>query len=726
MKRRNVRPNAPDKVPMPADDDRRLSPPPPSSHTTAHAKASGSKHMSVPLFGRKVSTKDGELDLHVDLDPDTGKATVRGDPSTPWHELDLSDSFLAALHTGQFEPKKPLYSKRRFFLLLGSLLGIALSWFMTEGDPLKSLADLDLDALTRIDLQNLVADLPNQFNFSEMLAPGREWLSSKSSSFVVGREAAEKGMSKKHAVVIVPGIISSGLESWSTAPDAAQFFRKRIWAGVPMIRAILTAKDAWVKTLSLDEYTGLDPDGYKVRSAQGLDAATAFVPGYWIWQKVIENLSVLDYDYNDMHLFSYDWRLAFYNLEVRDKYFSRLKAQIEFNKHVLGKKTALLSHSMGSVVVLWFFKWVENPEYGRGGNDWVETHVADWVNIAGTLFGVPKAMAALLSGEMRDTVEINAAGVYLLEKFFSRQERAKLFRSWAGSSSMLLKGGNDVWGDHDGAPDDPPNANLTAGKLYYFKPEIYGNETDINSVTANPNLTLAEATGYILNHVPPAYQAMLHANFSLGFERDPQKIAQNDNDHRKWANPLETRLPNAPSMSIYCLYGVGKETERGYFYQQGGFEHDETVSGLNATCEDPECTDQTPRTPLDLPLSRRVWIDGSVTLPDSHQPKVRSGVVFNDGDGTVSMLSLGAMCQEGWKRDLYNPGRSRVVTHEINHEPQSGDLRGGTTTSDHVDILGNSELQRAIIDVVTGNGHLVEDQYHSRIREAAAKIKWEK
>lgn len=51
------------------------------------------------------------------------------------------------------------------------------------------------------------------------------------------------------------------------------------------------------------------------------------------------------------------------------------------------------------------------------------------------MLGVPKAMSALLSGEMRDTVEINAAGVYLLERFFSRSERAKLFRSWAGAVS---------------------------------------------------------------------------------------------------------------------------------------------------------------------------------------------------------------------------------------------------------------------------------------------------
>lgn len=47
---------------------------------------------------------------------------------------------------------------------------------------------------------------------------------------------------------------------------------------------------------------------------------------------------------------------------------------------------------------------------------------------------------------MRDTVDLNPAGVYLLEKLFSKRERAKLFRTWAGSASMLLKGGDAVWG----------------------------------------------------------------------------------------------------------------------------------------------------------------------------------------------------------------------------------------------------------------------------------------
>lgn len=115
-------------------------------------------------------------------------------------------------------------------------------------------------------------------------------------------------------------------------------------------------------------------------------------------------------------------------------------------------------------------------------------------------------------------------------------------------------------------------------------------------------------------------------------------------------------------MKIYCLYGTGKETERAYFYQQGGYEHDEspTVDFYNSAaagqqleeqgvCLEPNCSDTTPRALLDLPLQRRVWIDNSVTMDEKAVPKVRSGVVFGDGDGTVSVLSLGAMCVEGWK-----------------------------------------------------------------------------
>jgi len=58
---------------------------------------------------------------------------------------------------------------------------------------------------------------------------------------------------------------------------------------------------------------------------------------------------------------------------------------------------------------------------------------------------------------------------------------------------------------------------------------------------------------------------MLESNYSYGIERDEEQLKRNNADHRKWSNPLEVSLPNAPSMKIYCVYGHGKETERSYW-----------------------------------------------------------------------------------------------------------------------------------------------------------------
>jgi phospholipid:diacylglycerol acyltransferase len=71
---------------------------------------------------------------------------------------------------------------------------------------------------------------------------------------------------------------------------------------------------------------------------------------------------------------------------------------------------------------------------------------------------------------------------------------------------------------------------------------------------------------------------MIWTNYSFGIERNENVLKKNARDPRKWSNPLEVqcvvyhepldwklmscpRLPNAPSMKIFCVYGHGKETE---------------------------------------------------------------------------------------------------------------------------------------------------------------------
>jgi phospholipid:diacylglycerol acyltransferase len=61
---------------------------------------------------------------------------------------------------------------------------------------------------------------------------------------------------------------------------------------------------------------------------------------------------------------------------------------------------------------------------------------------------------------------------------------------------------------------------------------------------------------------------MLATNFSYGIEKDEKKLKANDRDHTKWTNPLESRLPNAPSMKFFCVYGHGKDTEVGHLVRR--------------------------------------------------------------------------------------------------------------------------------------------------------------
>jgi len=74
-----------------------------------------------------------------------------------------------------------------------------------------------------------------------------------------------------------------GLESWSTSPDYRTFFREKLWGGFNMISQVTFNKEKWIAAMMLDPVTGLDPPDVKIRAAEGIDAASAFIQGYWIW-----------------------------------------------------------------------------------------------------------------------------------------------------------------------------------------------------------------------------------------------------------------------------------------------------------------------------------------------------------------------------------------------------------------------------------------------------------
>jgi phospholipid:diacylglycerol acyltransferase len=253
------------------------------------------------------------------------------------------------------------------------------------------------------------------------------------------------------------------------------------------------------------------------------------------------------------------------------------------------------------------------------------------------------------------------------------------------------QGGAAVWGDERGAPDDPPAASHSHGHFVAFR--AAPNTTAAPSNTSAPvpdgllarasawaglgpapapagddgagaaNMTAGAAGAWILARTPPAFRRMMAANYSTGLERSEAQLKRNDADPRAWTNPLEVQLPRAPGMKIYCVYGVGKETERSYWYARGAGADDDAVED---SADDAAEADGAPA----RPRARTSWIDAEYT-DASARPPVVNGVKMGEGDGTVSLLSLGAMCVDGWQRPRYNPAGIKVVTVEVRAESVS-------------------------------------------------------
>ena len=216
-----------------------------------------------------------------------------------------------------------------------------------------------------------------------------------------------------------------------------------------MAQTFFTDRECWRRHLSLDPFTGSDPPYVRLRAAQGFEAADYFMSTYWVWGKFIENLADVGYDGSNMAMMSYDWRLAFPILEQRDGYLTRLRFTIEAFHETTGEKAVIMSHSMGGSLVLYFFKWVTTEKKhggGGGGSDWVEKYVHSFVNIAGTLLGVPKTVPALLSGELKDTAALLGALGSMMEQYFGRKMRKDMWSTWGSLWQMLPKGGDAIWG----------------------------------------------------------------------------------------------------------------------------------------------------------------------------------------------------------------------------------------------------------------------------------------
>ncbi|XP_075474159.1 phospholipid:diacylglycerol acyltransferase 1-like isoform X2 [Primulina tabacum] len=528
------------------------------------------------------------------------------------------------------------------------------------------------------------------------------------------------------------------------------------WQNLPSLRPL-----CWVEHMSLDNETGLDPPGIKIRPVSGLVAADYFAPGYFVWAVLIANLARIGYEDKNMYMAAYDWRISFQNTEVRDQTLSRIKSNIELMVATSGgKKVVVVPHSMGALYFLHFMKWVEapGPVGGGGGPNWCAEHIKAVMNIGGPFLGVPKAVTGLFSAEAKDIAIARAIAPGVLDMdvfgFQTLQHVMRMTRTWDSTMSMIPKGGDTIWGGLDWSPEEGHDCGLkkknnngqtTAhnrtedltnsfhakyGRIISFGKDVSNlhsseiERVDFRGAIKGKNLAnttcrdvwteyhdmgiggvkaIADYKVYsadsildLLQFVAPKMTKRGSAHFSYGIADD---LEDKKYDHYKyWSNPLETKLPNAPNMEIFSMYGVGIPTERAYVYKFS------------------------PAAECYIPFQ----IDTSAEGGDEG-PCLKGGVYSVDGDETVPVLSAGFMCAKGWRgKTRFNPSGIRTFIREYNHAPPLTLLEGrGTQSGAHVDIMGNFALIEDIIKVAAGatGEDIGGDQIHSGIFKWSQRIK---
>ncbi|KAG9455013.1 hypothetical protein H6P81_007917 [Aristolochia fimbriata] len=584
-----------------------------------------------------------------------------------------------------------------------------------------------------------------------------------------GMKLKREGLRPLHPVVLVPGIVTAGLELWEGRPCADGLFRKRLWGGASFTD-VLRRPFCWLEHISLDNETGMDPPGIRVRPVPGLVAADYFAPGYFVWAVLIENLARIGYEGKNMHMTAYDWRLSFQNTEVRDQSLSRLKSKIELMFRTNGdKKVVVVPHSMGVLYFLHFMKWVEAPPPmgGGGGPGWCAKHIKAIMNIAPAFLGVPKAASTIFSAEAKDVAFVRAMAPGLIDSeilgFQALEHVMRVSRSWDSVMSLLPKGGEAIWGNLDWSPEEgyecdqvkkylksfptkqSSETNSTDGKLGFKVTDSvhYGriisfskkssqlpsseletmknkdlarhhgrvqnnascgvwteyDEMDRESIraVAENKVYTAKTFTELLHFVAPKLMQRADAHFSQGLadDLDDPKYSH----YKYWSNPLETKLPEAPEMEIYCMYGVGIPTERAYVYKLSPSERCRSIP---------------------------YRIDGSA---EDDKGCLKGGVYSVDGDQSVPALSAGLMCAKGWRgRTRFNPSGIRTYVREYRHKAPANLLEGrGWESGAHVDIMGNVALIEDVMRVAAGAAAAAaadvrSDKIHSDIMRMAERV----
>ena len=133
---------------------------------------------------------------------------------------------------------------------------------------------------------------------------------------------------------------------------------------------------------------------------------------------------------------------------------------------------------------------------------------------------------------------------------------------------------------------------------------------------------------------------------------------------------------------------------------------------------------------VDEPASRQLWrFCGAYISPTNRNKGIikslpQKGPLSVDGDGSIALGSLGYACASPWRTRSQNPSSIPIKIREYKHQRKPMIEGGfqGVTEGEHVNIMGNVELIRDVLKVVTGNGDDVAERIASNLHSIGRKI----
>lgn len=525
----------------------------------------------------------------------------------------------------------------------------------------------------------------------------------------IGSVMRDRGFGFKHPVVIVPGMMSSGLEVTDAGEHllecSRRYLNRRIFGNVNNIKMLLFDKKCWSELMMLNVTTGLDPFGVKLRASDAPPNSDYIFPNNWIFHPLYASLNALGYNSSAIHYASYDWRLDQSKLEERDGFFSRLKSRIESMNAQFGSKVVVLSHSMGSLHFFYFIKWIENSSLS-GGTQWLDANVANWVSVSCPFLGSPVSSSILFSGQMEEKPTQNVFIRLMANILLNSKELKTMARSLSSVPLLLPRGGNSIWGNKCGESMDAPAASINPVSDFLSIRLFDGTIM---------NLTLSESLEQLRHAGGPRIADVLTNVIDYRFLQTASELSWSSKSNKSWTSALTTTFPAVREMKVFAFYGVNNPTERKAFLRQvqqpaflltdpnrEKFQFTRSSSGRSRY----NASSWASFLPFwRLPTQRYVEDGFEVdTTVNSPEDGIESGFINGDGDNVVPLLSLGFVPRHVWgSKGPHNPADVPVVTREYysGEHYRDGD-DSGPSSSTHSGILQNYEFLLDFVRIVSG------------------------